>query len=76
MLLTKKEKSFITLAPGVSSMDPSKPLATEAHPNPSIPESAEESAATKGIFSMRINQLPVSAARCQFHQYFKSNFFI
>lgn len=35
--------------PGVSvAVDPSKPLATEAHPNPSIPESAEES---KGEFS-------------------------
>jgi hypothetical protein len=30
--------------PGVIAADPSKPLATEAHPNPSIPEAAEESA--------------------------------
>ena len=38
--------------PGVSvAVDPSKPLATEAHPNPSIPESAEES---KGKFFNRL----------------------
>jgi hypothetical protein len=32
--------------PGVSAVvDPSKPLATEAHPNPSIPEAVEETPA-------------------------------
>lgn len=28
--------------PSICANDPSKPLATEAHPNPSIPEAAEE----------------------------------
>ena len=32
--------------PGVTAIvDPSKPLATEAHPNPSIPEAVEETPA-------------------------------
>ena len=37
--------------PGVTAVvDPNKPLATEAHPNPSIPEAVEETPAKGNNF--------------------------